>query len=206
LFPSPAIFGWVFLNKLIIDNCCDIDMKKEKKKIAIYPGSFNPFTIGHLNVLEKVEKIFGKENVFVSVGINPEKLDSKILSVIEDYNPKARDIVFDRMKNAAINRLKAQIPSKNIDGYVGFLTNYVHQKEKEGYDVVIVRGIRSGYDLDSEYNQTRYMWDQKPDLKIIYIPCDPLFSHISSSAYRALESVEKGSGFMYIAREEDNDK
>lgn len=206
MFPSPAIFGWVFLNKLIIDNCCDIDMKKEKKKIAIYPGSFNPFTIGHLNVLEKVEKIFGKENVFVSVGINPEKLDSKILSVIEDYNPKARDIVFDRMKNAAINRLKAQIPSKNIDGYVGFLTNYVHQKEKEGYDVVIVRGIRSGYDLDSEYNQTRYMWDQKPDLKIIYIPCDPLFSHISSSAYRALESVEKGSGFMYIAREEDNDK
>lgn len=181
-------------------------MKKENKKIAIYPGSFNPFTIGHLNVLEKVEKIFGKENVFVSVGINPEKLDSKILSAIEDYNPKAKEIVFDRMKNAAINRLKSQIPSKNIDGYVGFLTNYVHQKEKEGYDVVIVRGIRSGYDLDSEYNQTRYMWDQKPDLKIIYIPCDPLFSHISSSAYRALESVEKGSGFMYIAREEGNDK
>ena len=41
------------------------------KTIAIYPGSFNPFHIGHLNIVEKTERIFGKGNVVVAMGINP---------------------------------------------------------------------------------------------------------------------------------------
>ena len=174
------------------------------KKIAIYPGSFRPFHIGHLNILEKAEAIFGKENVIVAVGINPEKIESKTLEIIKDYNIASKELVFKNLKETAINRLKAQIPSKNIEGYFGFLTKYIEQKEQEGYEVVVIRGLRNGYDLDYEYNQTRYMWDQKPDLKIVYIPCDPLYAHISSSAYRALEAVEPGSGYHYLAIEKED--
>ena len=175
------------------------------KKIAIYPGSFNPFTIGHLNILEKTEAIFGKENVIVAIGINPEKVDANTLSIIKDYDAKSKEVVFRNLKETAVNRLKTRIPSKNIEGYFGFLAKYVEQKEQEGYDVVVVRGLRNGYDLDYEYTQNRYMWDQKPNLKVIYIPCDPLYAHISSSAYRALEAVEPGSGYHYLAIEK-NDK
>ena len=173
----------------------------ENKTLAIYPGSFNPFHYGHLNILEKIEAIFGKENVIVAVGVNPEKIDPKTLGIIKDYDAKAKEVVFKNIKETAINRLKAQIPSKNIEGYFGFLTKYVEQKEQEGYNVVVVRGLRNGYDLDYEYTQNRYMWDQKPNLKIIYIPCDPLYAHVSSSAYRALESVEPGSGYHYLVKE-----
>ena len=45
------------------------------KTIAIYPGSFNPFHIGHLNIVEKTERIFGKGNVIIAMGINPDKMD-----------------------------------------------------------------------------------------------------------------------------------
>lgn len=177
-------------------------MKKEKKTIAIFPGTFNPFTIGHLNILEKAEAIFGKENVVIAVGVNESKIPTETLNIISNYSPKEKGLIFENIKNRAINRLKAQIPSKKIDGYLGFLTTYVDKKEKEGYDVVIVRGLRNSDDFDYEYTQSRYMWDQKPNVKIVYIPCDPLYTHISSSGYKSLENIEKGSGYHYLALEE----
>ena len=88
-----------------------------KNTIAIYPGSFNPFTVGHQNILEKAERIFGKDNVIVAVGINPDKVDNSTLEVIRDYDKDSRDEVFDRIKQAKINGIKNQLPSKNIEGY-----------------------------------------------------------------------------------------
>jgi cytidyltransferase-like protein len=41
------------------------------KTLAIYPGSFNPFHIGHLNIVDKMEKIFGYENIMIAIGTNP---------------------------------------------------------------------------------------------------------------------------------------
>jgi len=158
-----------------------------KKTIAIYPGSFNPFTVGHQNILEKAERIFGKGNVIVSVGINPEKIKH-----VGNHE-------LEMVKNNKVKSLEIQLPSKNIEGYIGFLTDYVREKEEEGYNVVVIRGLRNGYDFDYEYNSLRYIWDQKPDLNLICIFCDPVFMHVSSSGYKTLESVKKGSGYKYLA-------
>lgn len=161
-----------------------------KKTIAIYPGSFNPFTVGHQNILEKSERIFGKENVIIAVGINPDKFPNVILkSEIET------------LKDDKVNVIKMQLSSKKVEGYIGFLTEYVRLKEAEGYNVVVIRGLRNGYDFDYEYNSLRYIWDQKPDVNIIHLFADPIFMHVSSSAYRALEKVKPGSGYKYLAKE-----
>ena len=170
----------------------------ENKRLAIYPGSFDPFTVVHLNVLEKAEAIFGKENTFICVGINPKKVLTELgsLSAFNDVSS-----ILNNKMNTKINLIKNQLPSKNVDGYIGFLTDYIFEKEKEGYDVTVIRGLRNGYDLDYEYNQTRFMWDMKPDLKIVYIPCDPIYAHVSSTAYRDLEAIKPGSGHQYLARE-----
>ena len=92
-----------------------------------------------------------------------------------------------------------------VDTYTpdyGWAVPFFYKKEIEGYNVVVIRGLRNSDDFDYEYTQSRYMWDQKPNVKIVYIPCDPLYTHISSSGYKALENIEKGSGYHYLAIEE----
>lgn len=178
------------------------------KRLAIYPGSFNPFTVGHQNILEKTERLF--DEVIVAIGINPDKIDKDTLEIIKDYSQDEKDEVIDRIKTARVNALSNRLPSKRVEGYIGFLTEYVREKKEEGYDeVVIIRGLRNGYDYDYEYNQTRHMWDQMPGLSIIMISCDPAYSHVSSSAYRALERVRKGAGYHLLGKDssqEDDSK
>jgi len=173
------------------------------KTIAIYPGSFNPFTIGHQNILEKVERIFGKDNVIVAVGINPEKKAGTYEIEIGD----ARQTVNIPHNYSRVDNIKRQLPSVQIECYHGFLTEYVREKEAEGYSVVVIRGLRNGHDFDYEYNQIRFMWDMHPELNVICLFADPAYMHISSSAYRALEKVKPGAGHKYLAREvEDTSK
>ncbi len=168
---------------------------EQSKKIAIYPGSFNPLTTGHLNIIEKAEAIFGKENVIIAVGVNPEKV--KQISVPGQMGSVAIGLVeLDRTAT-----IKGNFPSKNIEKYSGFLTDYVFEKENAGYDVTIIRGLRNGDDLDYEVNQLRFMEEMHPKVKVVFIICDKQFEHISSSAYRMLEAVRPGAGHKYLAKE-----
>jgi len=159
------------------------------KRLAIYPGSFNPFTKGHQNILEKAERLF--DEVIISVGVNFKKN-------IADTNGGSKE---RQAIESKVRTLKTQLPSKNIEGYTGFLTDFVREKEKEYDEVVVIRGLRNGHDYDYEYNMTRHLWDQHPKLNIIIIACDPVFSHVSSSAYRELESIRSGAGHHLLAIE-----
>ena len=169
-------------------------METVKKKIAIFPGSFNPFTIGHLNVLEKVEAVFGKENVIIAVGVNPTKFEPKVLQSLIEGHMKLEDL-------GQIKNIKNNLPSKNVEGYISFLTDYVWEKEKAGYDVTVVKGLRNSKDLSYEMEQLRFLEDMKPDIKVMFIVCDKQYEHISSSAYRLLEAFKPGSGHKYLAKE-----
>lgn len=174
-----------------------------KRTLAIYPGSFNPFHQGHQNILEKAERIFGKDNVIVAIGVNPEKKVGTYEIEIGD----ARQTVHVTHNYSRVDNVKRQLPSKQVEGYHGFLTEYVREKESEGYNVVVIRGLRNGHDFDYEYNQIRFMWDQMPMLNIMCLFADPAYMHVSSSAYRALEKVKPGAGHKYLAREvEDTSK
>ncbi len=155
-------------------------MKTNNKKIAIYPGSFNPFTIGHLNILEKAEAIFGKENVIISVGKNSSKDTSNV----------------DRVET-----IKKNLPSRNVEKYEGLLTEYIWEKELNGYDVTLIRGLRNGFDLQYETNLLRALQDFKPDLNAMFFLCDKQFDHVSSSLYREAEAGKPGAGHRYLAKE-----
>ena len=143
------------------------------KTIAIYPGSFNPIHIGHINILEKAERIFGKGNVITAIGINPDKVNTNDKTYLFEQDNKAKTI------SQKINR--------NVITYSKFLHELVEDYEKENYNVVIIRGLRNGVDLDYEVNQMRFINDFKKDINVVYITCDQEFEHISSSAIRKIE-------------------
>lgn len=147
-------------------------LNQYKPRIGIYAGSFNPFHNGHLNILEKAEKIFDK--VIVARGINPEK----------DIEPKT-------------SRPTGVLKYRQVENFAGLLTDYIASKE-EHTQVTLVRGLRNGDDLSYEVNQLRFMEDMKPDLKVVFIRCDMQFEHISSSAIRNLEKISRGLGSKYV--------
>lgn len=147
------------------------------KKIAIYPGSFNPFHIGHLNIVEKAESIFGKGNVLIAIGVNPEKSN-------EDALPRSLEI--------------SEKIGRPVEVYTTFLHELIEKKESEGYKVVLVRGLRNGDDLSYEDNQLKFINDFKKDIDVVFFRCDEQFKHISSSAIRNLQSFRKGSGDKYL--------
>ena len=130
-------------------------------KIGVLAGSFSPFHKGHMNILNKAEKIFDK--VIIARGINPEKSN--------DLRP-----------------LPECLSYRQIEYYDGLLTDFI---DSLGYDVTLIRGLRNSIDLQYELTQFQYMQEFKPDIKIISIFCDKEFEHISSSSIRMLEKYGK---------------
>jgi len=144
------------------------------KTIAVIPGSFNPFTIGHLNIVEKAEAIFGKGNVIIAFGTNPDKVDpDKRTDYIKSIGEKC-------------HQLEQKI-GRQVEVYKGFLHDFVGELEESGDNVVVVKGLRNGDDLAYEVNQIRFIEDfKKGGLKTTFIVCDKEFEHISSSAIRKI--------------------
>lgn len=153
--------------------------KKHRPNIGIYAGSFAPFHNGHLNILEKSEKIFDK--VIVARGRNPEK---------KEMEGGKSETLLDLQKIKALK-------DRQIECFNGFLTDYIAQKE-EYANITFIRGLRNGYDLDYEVNQIRFMEDMKPDLKTAFISCNREFEHISSSMIKNLEKISPNSGKKYL--------
>jgi pantetheine-phosphate adenylyltransferase len=152
-----------------------------KKKLGIYAGSFLPFTVGHLNILQKAERILGKGNILVAIGCNPAKTS------ITDNSGRAKE-------------LSEKIGCEVI-AYTTFLHEIILQKEEEGYDVVLVRGLRNGEDLSYEDNQLKFIREFLPEnyyLNTIFLMSDEEYKHISSSAVRQLESFRQGSASQYV--------
>ena len=149
-------------------------LKNKKPKIGLYAGSFCPFHFGHLNILEKAENIFDK--VIIARGKNPEKFSG--------------EEKFKTISNSVLN-------TRQFDEFEGFLTDYIKQKEQVS-DITLIRGLRSGYDLDYEVNQLRFMSDMNKNIRVIFIHCDKEFEHISSSFLRNLEKIKENSSKKYI--------
>ena len=149
-----------------VENVKLIYVRDTKHKIAVYAGSFNPFHVGHYNILVKAERIFDK--VIIARGINVEK-----------NNPLAD--------------LPAEIQYRQTETYNGLLTDFILDL---GYDVTLVRGIRDAMDFQNELKQYRYLQDMNSNIKMVSIFCDKGYEHISSSAVRNLGIYDKQDKYL----------
>ena len=129
-------------------------------KTAIYPGSFDPVTNGHLDIITRASKMFDK--LVVVVLINP----------LKSYSFSIPERVY------LLKRATEHIPNIEIDSYDGLLADYFKQRS----DVdVIVKGLRATSDFEYEFQMAHTNKDLNPKAETVFIPASLGTTFVSSS-------------------------
>ncbi|MDY3007137.1 pantetheine-phosphate adenylyltransferase [Anaerococcus sp. AGMB00486] len=135
---------------------------------VIYPGSFDPITIGHLDIIERLSKMF--DEVVVAILINEVK--HTLFSIEERIELIKQDIKEYKLDNVVV---------KEFDG---LLVDFAKKENSK----TIVRGIRAVTDYEYEINIAQFNSSLYPGFETIFLLSDPRYSFISSSGVRELAS------------------
>jgi len=140
------------------------------KKIAIFPGSFDPFTKGHAHIVEKALDLFDEVVIFVTSNPNKKRM-------------------FEVSAIVAILEIKYEELEKEGRIHVCAMPNTLVADVARTYGAkYIVKGIRNATDADYELSQAdANKW--LGGLQTVLIPCDKEYSHISSTLVRSLLNV-----------------
>ena len=133
-------------------------------KIAIYPGSFDPITSGHLNIIQRASKIFDKliVCVMVNAGKNPMfTLDERV---------------------ELIRRVTKDLPNVEVDGSSDLLADYAKRRGS----CVIVKGLRAVSDFENEFQMALINHKINPDLDTMFLTADNQYMYLSSSTVKEL--------------------
>ena len=133
-------------------------------KIAIYPGSFDPVTIGHLNIIRRAANIFDK--LIVCVMVNAGKNPMFTLEERVDF----------------IRRVTADIPNVEVEASSELLAEYAKRRGS----CVIVKGLRAGSDFENEFQMALINHKINPDLDTMFLTAESQFMYLSSSTVKEL--------------------
>jgi len=147
-------------------------------KTAIYPGSFDPITKGHLDVLERAASMFDK--VVIAVLNNPKK---KCFISIED-------------RVELIKKSVKHIENVSVDSFDGLTIEYARKQEA----TVLIRGLRAVSDFEYEMQLSQMNSALAPDINTIFLITKPKYNFISSSAIKEIATMG-GDISKFVPRE-----
>ena len=132
------------------------------EKVAVYPGSFDPVTIGHMDIIERAAKQFDK----LLVCVLPNQGKNPLFSTEE--------------RILMLQRVTETLPNVTVCAYQGLLVDFVREKKA----TAVVRGLRAVTDFEYEVQlaQANYKLYDKADT--VFFVASPEYSYISSSAAR----------------------
>jgi len=131
-------------------------------RIAVCPGSFDPITVGHLDLIERASALF--DEVIVCIAVNGEKRTM--------FTPQERL----ELAAAAVTHL----PNVRAEISEGLLADFAREKGA----CALVKGARNGIDFDWEYQLAQINRDLEPELDTVLLPARPCHVHISSTMVR----------------------
>jgi pantetheine-phosphate adenylyltransferase len=125
---------------------------------AVCPGSFDPVTNGHIDIVSRASFLF--DEVVVAVGVNKSK--SRL------FSPEER---IEMLREAC-----ARFPNVTVDGFSGLLTTFCQERDIHA----IVKGLRAVSDFDYEL-QMAQMNSSLADIETVFVPTSPEYSFLASS-------------------------
>ena len=133
-------------------------------KIAIYPGSFDPITSGHLNIIQRAANIF--DRLIVCVMVNG-----------------AKSPMFTQQERVDMIRSVVQdLPNVEVDSSSELLAEYARKKGS----CVIVKGLRAGSDFENEFQMALINHKINPDLDTMFLTSEHQYMYLSSSTVKEL--------------------
>ena len=133
-------------------------------QVAVYTGSFDPITLGHLDVIERASRIFN--HIVVGVGINPDKQPL----FDQEERVKLVETAVDRLNNVTVRR------------FHGLSVTFVREQKAQ----IVLRGVRSLTDIEAEFTMTLANRMLDPGIETVFLMADAQYSHISSSLLKQI--------------------
>ena len=133
-------------------------------RIAVYPGSFDPITLGHLNVMERASKLF--DRLIVGVGVNVEK---ETLFTADE-------------RHRLIHEATAHLENVEIRTFSGLAVAFVKQCGAK----IMVRGVRPITDIAAELTMMMANRRLAPDVETLFMIADGELAHVSSSLIKQI--------------------
>lgn len=143
------------------------DPKKKITNCAIYPGSFDPITFGHVNIVKRALKIF--DRIIVAVAINTTKQGT---FTIEERVDMMREVFKDE-------------PNVEVTSFSGLLVDYVRKRHAQA----ILRGIRTVTDFDYEFQMALANKSLDPDVEQVFMMTEGKYLYHSSSIIKEIVSL-----------------
>lgn len=154
------------------------------QRIAIYPGSFDPVTSGHLEIIRRSSKLFDK--IIVVVMSNYRKIGSYAFTVDERVD--------------FIKRCTKDIPNVSVDSYMGLLADYAKQKNA----AAVVKGLRAVSDFEDEFQQALINKKLNGNTETVFMAADTEHMFLSSSMIKQV-CMLGGDISLFIPAEISND-
>jgi len=130
-----------------------------RESVAVYTGSFDPITLGHLNVIRRASRLF--DRLIVGVGINSRK--TPLFSAEERVQ--------------LVQRVAAPCGNVEVQTFTGLAVEFV----RECGASVMIRGVRPLTDIAAEFTMMMANRQLDPDIETVFLMADEEFSHVSSS-------------------------
>ena len=135
-------------------------------KTAIYPGSFDPITLGHLNIIKRASACFDK--LIVCVMVNSEKVNRGL------FTPEERVEL--------IRRVVAKLPNVEADCSSTLIAEYARQKRA----CTLVKGLRAVSDYENELQMALINRKLNPRLETMFLPSSAKYTYVSSSMVKEM--------------------
>jgi pantetheine-phosphate adenylyltransferase len=134
------------------------------ERIAVYPGSFDPVTNGHIDIIERAANIF----------------DKTIVAVLE--NPQKKHLFSNEDRVSMLKEVTSGLENVEVDSFSGLLIHYMNKKNAK----VVVKGLRAMSDFEYEFQMALLNNKLDPKVETLFMMTNNKYSYLSSSAVKQI--------------------
>lgn len=133
-------------------------------KIAVYPGSFDPITLGHLNIIKRASRLFDK--VYVCVAVNSSKRPVFTLAEREEF----------------ARRVTRKYGNVEVESFDGLVADYARARDA----TFLIKGLRAVSDFEYEFQIALLNKKLAPDIETVFLTADEKYTYLSSTVAREM--------------------